>query len=80
MPRYYFDIHANESLDRDDDGHELPNLEAVRKETMRALPGIAHDEVRKGSDRQNFVCLVTDEDGHPVYSATLSYVGHWLIR
>ena len=79
MPRFFFDIHDGQHI-RDDEGVELPDLEAVRKEAMRALPGIASDEIPKDGDRQNFTVVVTDEDGHAVYCATLSYVGQWLLR
>lgn len=80
MPCFFFDIHENEKVYRDDVGHELSDLDAARKEAMKALPGIAYDEIPKDGDHQTFVCLVTDGDGKPVYSATLSYVGQWLLR
>lgn len=80
MPRYFFDIHENDKAHRDDEGHDAPDLGTVRMEAMKALPQIAFDQIPKDGDRQTFVCLVTDEDGHPVYSGTLSYVGQWLLR
>ena len=80
MPRYFFDIHQDAKSYRDDIGHELPDLDAARKEAMRALPEIAYDEIAKDGDRQTFVVLVTGEDGRPLYSATLSFAGQWLVR
>ena len=80
MPRFYFDLHESEKSFRDDVGHEVPDLEEARTEAMKALPGIAFDKISKDGDRQSFVCLVTDEDGKRIYSATLSYVGQWLLR
>lgn len=79
MPRYFFDIHDGGST-RDNSGTECADLEAVRKQAMRTLPDIARDEVPKDGDRRTFTCLVTDEDGQPVYSATLNYTGLWLLR
>ena len=80
MPRYFFDVHDIRGIHRDDHGHDLPDLEAVRKEAMRTLPEIAYDQMPSDGDRQSYVVLVTDEDGHPVYSATLNYTGLWLLR
>lgn len=79
MPRYFFDIHNGTST-RDEDGTECADLDAVRAQAMRTLPDIARDDIPKDGDRRTFTCLVTDEDGHPVYSATLNYTGLWLLR
>ena len=80
MPRYVFDIHDLNGPERDNVGTELPDLTAARREAMRLLPNIARDEVPRDGDHQSFVVLVTDENGRPVYSATLSYTGLWLTR
>jgi hypothetical protein len=37
-------------------------------------------EVPEDGERHAVTVLVTDEDGHPVYSGALSFVGSWLIR
>ena len=79
MPRYFFDIHDGTDT-RDEEGTELPDLPAVRKAAMNVLPKIAADEIPADGDRQHFVVLVTDQDGHAVYSATLTYTGVWLLR
>ena len=77
MPKYFFDIY-NSDTTLDDHGHDLPNDEAVREMTMRSLPMIAADEIPHDGDHRNFVVVARDENGTPVYSATLSYVGLWL--
>lgn len=79
MPRYYFDIHDSGSQ-RDDEGTECADLDAVRMQAVRTLPDIAREEIPKDGDRRTFTVLVTDEEGHPVYSATLNYTGLWLLR
>lgn len=79
MPRYYFDIHDGVSQ-RDDTGTECDDLDAVRMEAIRTLPDVARDEIPKDGDRRTFTVLVTDENGHPVYSATLNFTGLWLTR
>ena len=80
MPCYFFDVHDGGKVQNDDTGTELPDLEAVRTAVMKLMPEIARQEVPKGSDQRTFSVLVTDEDGKPVYSATLSYAGLWLLR
>lgn len=80
MPRYFFDIHNGGKIVHDDEGMELPDMPAVRKAAMEALPAIAAEEIPTDGDQQHFAVLVSDEDGHPVYSATLSFTGLWLLR
>ena len=80
MPHYFFDIHDSGTVEKDEMGAELPDLNAVRKMAMRTLPDIARQEIPKHGDCRAFAVLVTDEDGQPVYSATLNYTGLWLLR
>ena len=79
MPRYFFDIHDGGSV-RDDTGTECADDEAARKLAIKALPDIARDEIPRDGDRRAFIALIRDEDGRPVFSATLSYTGVWLNR
>ncbi len=80
MPRYFFDVHSDGHKYGDDVGTEFTTLEEVRQAAMRVLPAVAHEDIPKDGDKQAFTVLVTDEDGQPVYSATLAYVGLWLLR
>lgn len=77
MPRYFFSTFDG-SAHPDLEGADLPNDAAVRREAMFALPDIARDAIPKDGDKQGYMILVTDEEGTPVYSATLSYSGVWL--
>lgn len=79
MPRYFFDIHDSGST-RDENGTECANLDEVRAQALRTLPDIAREEIPKDGDRRTFTVLVTDSDGYPIYSATLTYAGLWLLR
>ena len=47
---------------------------------MASLPKIAPDEIPRDGDRRHLTVLVTDEDGHPVHSVSLTYTGLWLLR
>jgi hypothetical protein len=79
MPRYYFDIKGFHH-ERDDDGVICADLQAAVREAKKLLPIIASDEVPQDGEHHAMTVLITDEDGHPVYSGALSYVGTWLIR
>lgn len=79
MPRYFFDIHDG-GPHRDDTGTECDSLDEVRLQAIRTLPDVARDELPGDGDRRTFTVLVTDEDGRPVYSATLNFTGLWLKR
>lgn len=79
MPRYFFDIHDGGSA-RDDTGTECANDEAARALAIHTLPDIAREQIPKDGDRRAFTVLVTNAEGRPVYSATLTYAGLWLQR
>lgn len=79
LTRYFFDVHDG-GPQLDDTGTELPDLDAVRLQAIHTLPDIARDEIPKDGDRRTFTVLVTDENGHPIYSATLNFTGLWLRR
>lgn len=79
MPRYFFDVHDG-AIQRDDEGSVCADLKAAAAAAKRLLPEIALSDVPKDKERQTYTVLVTDEEGHPVYSAALTFVGTWLIR
>lgn len=79
VPRYFFDIHDGQTL-RDDEGMDLAGPEEAARHAKSVLPEIAAHEVPKDGEHQAFSVLVTDEDGHPIYSAAVTYTGTWLIR
>src|SRR4051794_33610716 len=61
MPRYFFHIFTNGTLNRDERGTELNTYAQVELEAMRVLPEIAKDEVPLDGNHQTFTALVTDE-------------------
>lgn len=79
MPRYFFDIHDSGPT-LDSVGLDCPNLDAVRREALRILPDIAREEVPDYRDRRTFTVLVTNEDGLPIFAATLNLTALWLRR
>lgn len=79
MPRYFFDVHDGGSF-YDEAGVEIATIDSVRTHTRRLLPDVAREELKAEGDRRTITVLVTDEDGRPVYTATLNYTGLWLLR
>ena len=79
MPRFFFDVHDGFNK-RDDEGTVCADVQAAALEAKLLLPEIARHEVPKDGERQTITVLVTDEEGHPVYSAALCFVGTWLLR
>lgn len=78
MAWYFFDTFENGQIHKDKIGSEFDTPAKVRLAAMQLLPAIAEDEVPLDGDRQSFTVLVKDENGTPVYSATLSFAGLWL--
>lgn len=74
MPRFFFDIHDGDPV-RDEDGVDLPDLDAAIREALRGLPSFAAHYIPKGGDRQQVSIVVRDEDRRPIYTAALSFCG-----
>ena len=50
MPRYYFDLIDQRGLTPDEEGTELPDLNAAEEEAARALADMTKDIVRGAPD------------------------------
>jgi len=74
MQRFFFDVHDH-AIIIDEDGTDLPDLEAAIREAIRSLPAIAADSIPNGDDRQNFTIIVRDAERRPVYTAAMSFSG-----
>ena len=78
MPRFYFDTYDGDLHVCDEDGLDLPNVEAVRVAALDALPAMARDVFPKSYSRLNMATAVRDETGRLVFTATLSLVARWV--
>ena len=74
MPRFFIDTDDGDVHIHDDEGFDLADAEAARREAMTVLPDMARDKLPDG-DRRTFVATVRDDAGSVVYSATLTLVG-----
>lgn len=76
MPRYFIDVAENANLVTDDNGSDLPDLDAGRRLALRALSEIAREYVQAGS-HQTFFATVRDESGATPYRAKLTLTDSW---
>lgn len=72
MPRFFFDIYEDDTLQRDEDGLELAGHAQARREAQRLLPKIAYHELPGNGDRKSYVVLANDEHRKPIYPAPLN--------
>ena len=70
MARYFFDWRDNANFDEDDEGIELPDLQAVKVEASRSLLERARD-ILPGSDRHSLSIEVRDNSGRRLLSIIL---------
>ena len=59
MPRYFFNIRDGYDVDEDEEGVELPNVEAARAEALATVEEL-RDELRDAGDIE---LEITDETG-----------------
>lgn len=66
MPRYYFHVREGAEISKDDEGQDLPNAEAARKEAICASREILGDKLLHGGSLNHRTIEITDETGHVV--------------
>ncbi|MCK2056920.1 hypothetical protein [Methylobacterium sp. 37f] len=76
MPRLYFDFNDGRSRFVDEEGIDLPDVEAGRAEVLQTLAEIAKDALPK-SDQQAFTASIRNSSGKTVYSAKVTVAGAW---
>lgn len=76
MMKFYFDFEDGHTRFTDEEGMDLPDVEAGRAEVLRTLAEIAKDALPK-SDQQAFTAAIRDASGNVVYSAKVTVVGEW---
>ncbi|MCJ2055026.1 hypothetical protein MKL09_00420 [Methylobacterium sp. J-048] len=78
MPHYCFDTDDGHLRHEDDEGFELPSIEAACIEALDALPDMPRNKL-PDQDRRTYSVRVRDEDGRVIYSASLDLFGEWHI-
>lgn len=72
MPRFYFDIHDENGLISDEEGTELPDMDAARIEAVNSLSDITRDAAIKRR-LQPLAIEVLDENRRPVFRAAVEF-------
>ena len=75
MPRYFFDIWTGDEEAPDEDGTELPNLDAVRAELCEAVAELAKEQLRARAhvERREVRIKVRDANGRHLLQARLQF-------
>jgi hypothetical protein len=76
MARYFFDFKTDDAFANDEDGVELPNVEAAHNEAVDSLGEMF--VVKEGATDQHFIINVRDELG-PVLQIT-AVIGSTIFR
>jgi hypothetical protein len=65
MPRYHFHVVNGIGETRDDEGMELPDLDAARREALAGIRSILREEILGGSiDFAGEIRITDDQDQH----------------
>jgi hypothetical protein len=66
MARYHFHIHDGAGFVEDEEGRELPDLEAARREGLRGIRSIVSEDLMNGVLDLRGRLEVVDDAGHRV--------------
>ena len=78
IPGYFIDSGNGHFLARDEEGSDLANIEAARREAMLALSEMAKGRFDHGIPSP-IVGTTRDETGFVLFEATLTYSERWLV-
>lgn len=73
MKRYYFDLKEGDALSRDEEGLELPDIETVQVQAVRALAGLARDRAQASSGLAHDLAIEVRDDNCPVMRARFTF-------
>lgn len=74
MSRFFFDTDDGHRRVIDDEGLELPSVDAARREAVAVLPEMMRERLPE-MESTSFTCVVRDEANTIVYTVSLAFVG-----
>lgn len=77
MSLFFFHIRIGEDLDEDTIGVDLHDVDAARREALRAIGDMLRDARLTGQALQGDAFEVTDGDGRPVSTVRFDALPHW---
>lgn len=66
MPHYYFHVREGADLSRDEEGQDLPNADAARREAISSSREILGEKLLHGGSLNHRTIEIADETGHVV--------------
>lgn len=78
MPRYFIDTSDGKFEARDEEGIDLPDMEAARREAVTVLREIGSHSL-DGDVRSQITCSVRDEAGTVLFEAVLVLSQFWMV-
>jgi hypothetical protein len=78
VPRYFFDIHEDESAVHDDHGLDLEDRIEAGRQAIAKLRGVGRSGPPAEDIRRNFAIYVRDEQQQPVLKVALNFAFQWL--
>ena len=66
MSRYFFHIREGDLFSRDEEGQDLPNVEAARHEAINTIREIMGEKLLHGGSLNHRTVEIADETGHVV--------------
>ena len=74
MRRFYFHIRENDKLATDDEGVDLPDLAAARREAELSAREMLADAIKSGKESVPDAFVIADEEGRTLETLSLSAV------
>ena len=74
MGRFYFHLRAGDELLIDDEGADLPDLSAARREAAQAARELLAEAIRAGKEEIPEAFVIADEDGRALDVVLLAAV------
>jgi len=74
LAHFYFHLRSGDELLTDDEGEDLPDLSAARREAERAARELLAEAIRAGKDEVPEGFVITDERGREIDVVLLAAV------
>jgi hypothetical protein len=71
MPRYYFHIRSDDDTARDDEGTDLPDLDAARELALATARELLGNAIKEGKDVVPNTIMIADAFGREVASVPM---------
>ena len=74
MSRFYFHLREGDKLITDDEGLDLPDLAAARREAEQAARELLAEAIKGKNEKVSEAIVIADEEGQPLFTFLLSAV------